>query len=69
MRQKEMKSVVDLICLQQQVNSGDPKAISAAINNILSNMIPLSDITASISDPSQGTKKFDTPSAPPNKSE
>jgi hypothetical protein len=69
MRQKEMKSVGDLICLQQQVNSGDPKAISAAINNILSNMMPLSDITASISDPSQDTKKLDNSPVPPNKSE
>jgi hypothetical protein len=66
MRQKEMKSVGDLICLQQQVNSSDPKAISAAINNILRNIMPLSDITASISDPSQHVKKLDTP-APPNK--
>jgi hypothetical protein len=58
-----------LICLQQQVNSGDPKAISAAINNILSNMMPLSDITASIIDPSQDTKKLDNPSAPHKKIE
>jgi hypothetical protein len=64
-----MKSVGDLICLQQQVNSGDPKAISAAINNILSNMMPLSHIAASISDPSQDAKKLDNPSARPNKSE
>jgi len=69
MRQKEMKNVGDLIFLQQQVNSGDPKAISAAINNILSNMMPLSHIAASISDPSQDAKKLDNPSAPPNKSE
>jgi hypothetical protein len=56
MRQKEMKSVGDLICLQQQVNSGDPKAITAAINSILRNMMPLSDIAASISDSSQDAK-------------
>ena len=69
MRQKEMKSVGDLIFLQQQVNSGDAKAISAAINNILSNMMPLSDITASINDPSQDAKKLDIPSVPPKKGE
>ena len=64
-----MKSVGDLICLQQQVNSGDSKAISAAINNILSNIIPLSDITASISDPSQDTIKLDNSPAPHKKIE
>ena len=61
-RQKEMKSLGDLIFLQQQVNSGDPKAISAAINNILSNMMPLSNIAVSTSDPSQDTKKLDNSS-------
>jgi hypothetical protein len=57
-----------LICLQQQVNSGDPKAISAAINNILSNMMPLSNIAASISEPLYDAKKLDHSPVPPNKS-
>lgn len=69
MRQKEMKSVGDLIFLQQQVNSGDPKAISAAINNILSSMMPLNNIAASISDPSQDTIKLDNSPAPHKKIE
>ena len=64
-----MKSEGDLIFLQQQVNNGDTKAISAAINNILSNIMPLSQIAASISDPSQDTKKLDNSPVPPNKSE
>jgi hypothetical protein len=64
MRQKEMKSVGDLIFLQQQVNNGDPKAISAAINNILSNIMPLSNIAESVNDPSQDTKNSINPPDP-----
>ncbi|MFC1749824.1 hypothetical protein ACFL2V_13575 [Pseudomonadota bacterium] len=45
-RQKEMKMVGDLVNLQQQINTGDPRQASAAISSLLGNMMPLSNISA-----------------------
>lgn len=56
-RQKEMKTVADLVSLQQQINTGDPKKSTAAVNEILSNMMPLSSVTSLINNPSTDEEK------------
>lgn len=50
-RQKEMKMVGDLVSLQQQISSGDPKQATAAVNELLGSMMPLSSVPTPEVDP------------------